>query len=79
MSFFDSIFRHIRYSKEHKFRPAASPVITETLKDGRTRIRGGAPTATPEPKPIHKKKKKTGVAKRTVKRSVKVNKPPRNT
>ncbi|KAF5344814.1 hypothetical protein D9756_011089 [Leucocoprinus leucothites] len=35
-----------RYSKEHKFRPAASPVITETLKDGRTRIRGAYPTPT---------------------------------
>ncbi|KDQ10961.1 hypothetical protein BOTBODRAFT_35729 [Botryobasidium botryosum FD-172 SS1] len=29
-----------RYSKEHKYRPAASPIITETLKDGRIRIRG---------------------------------------
>ncbi|KAH9847840.1 hypothetical protein C2E23DRAFT_740956 [Lenzites betulinus] len=34
-----------RYSKEHKFRPAASPIITERLKDGRTRVRGAAPTA----------------------------------
>jgi len=34
-----------RYSKQHKFRPAASPIVTETLKDGRTRIRGAAPTA----------------------------------
>ncbi|RDX46292.1 hypothetical protein OH76DRAFT_1356346 [Lentinus brumalis] len=33
-----------RYSKEYKFRPAASPVITEKLKDGRTRVRGAAPT-----------------------------------
>ncbi|KAG6816858.1 hypothetical protein H0H87_002344 [Tephrocybe sp. NHM501043] len=40
-----------RYSKEHKFRPAASPIITETLKDGRVRIRGAAPTATPQPTP----------------------------
>ncbi|KAG7531932.1 hypothetical protein FFLO_04000 [Filobasidium floriforme] len=29
-----------RYSDEHKYRPAASPVITETLKDGRIRLRG---------------------------------------
>ncbi|OCH84560.1 hypothetical protein OBBRIDRAFT_395844 [Obba rivulosa] len=34
-----------RYSQEFKFRPAASPVITETLKDGRTRLRGVQPTA----------------------------------
>ncbi|KAJ7626944.1 hypothetical protein FB45DRAFT_795185, partial [Roridomyces roridus] len=32
-----------RYSKEFKFRPAASPVVTETLKDGRVRVRGAAP------------------------------------
>lgn len=30
------------YSEEHKYRPAASPVITETLKDGRLRIRGAS-------------------------------------
>ncbi|KAH8990489.1 hypothetical protein EDB92DRAFT_1775181, partial [Lactarius akahatsu] len=35
----------VHCSQEHKFRPAASPVIIETLKDGRTRIRGAAPTA----------------------------------
>ncbi|KAG9081210.1 hypothetical protein FRC06_005726 [Ceratobasidium sp. 370] len=29
-----------RYSEKHKFRPAASPIITEKLKDGRIRIRG---------------------------------------
>ncbi|KAK1922022.1 hypothetical protein DB88DRAFT_496867 [Papiliotrema laurentii] len=29
-----------RYSEEHKYRPAASPVITEYLKDGRIRLRG---------------------------------------
>lgn len=33
-----------RYSSEYKFRPAASPIITERLKDGRTRLRGAAPT-----------------------------------
>ncbi|KAF8604321.1 hypothetical protein BDV93DRAFT_440667 [Ceratobasidium sp. AG-I] len=29
-----------RYSEKHRFRPAASPIITEKLKDGRIRIRG---------------------------------------
>lgn len=29
-----------RYSKEFKYRPAASPVITERLKDGVVRLRG---------------------------------------
>lgn len=33
-----------RYSEEFKFRPAASPIITETLRDGRTRLRGAEPT-----------------------------------
>lgn len=33
-----------RYSKEHKFRPAASPIITERLPDGRLRVRGAQPT-----------------------------------
>ncbi|KAH9948597.1 hypothetical protein B0H21DRAFT_230595 [Amylocystis lapponica] len=33
-----------RYSKEFKYRPAASPIITERLKDGRTRVRGALPT-----------------------------------
>ncbi|KAI5117665.1 hypothetical protein M0805_009698 [Coniferiporia weirii] len=32
------------YSKDHKFRPAASPVITGTLKDGRLRLHGAQPT-----------------------------------
>ncbi|AFR96925.1 hypothetical protein J008_04835 [Cryptococcus neoformans] len=31
-----------RYSEEFKYRPAASPVITETLSDGRIRIRGAS-------------------------------------
>lgn len=30
-----------RYSPEHRFRPAASPIITEVLPDGRKKIRGG--------------------------------------
>lgn len=29
-----------RYSKDFKYRPAASPVITERLKDGVVRVRG---------------------------------------
>ncbi|KAJ6623644.1 hypothetical protein B0H10DRAFT_2008995 [Mycena sp. CBHHK59/15] len=49
-----------RYSREHKYRPAASPIITETLKDGRLRIRGAAPTTsvTPTPTPTLALKKK---------------------
>lgn len=31
-----------RYSDEFKYRPAASPVITEYLKDGRMRLRGAS-------------------------------------
>ncbi|KAH9933565.1 uncharacterized protein BXZ73DRAFT_46328 [Epithele typhae] len=33
-----------RYSNEFKFRPAASPVVTEKMKDGRTRVRGAMPS-----------------------------------
>jgi len=33
---------HHSYSDEFKYRPAASPVITEYLKDGRIRIRGAS-------------------------------------
>ncbi|KAG6875918.1 hypothetical protein C0993_006822 [Termitomyces sp. T159_Od127] len=58
-----------RYSKEHKFRPAASPVITETLKDGRVRLRGAAPTATPARTPTPTPKKKLD-RKNTRKRKV---------
>ncbi|KAG5646681.1 hypothetical protein DXG03_002671 [Asterophora parasitica] len=66
-----------RYSREHKFRPAASPIITETLKDGRIRIRGAGPTATPDPKPTPSKSK-TKKGRRKTKRSSakKVNKKP---
>ena len=32
-----------RYSDEFKYRPAASPVITEHLPDGRIRLRGASP------------------------------------
>ncbi|KAG6917763.1 hypothetical protein DXG01_001168 [Tephrocybe rancida] len=49
-----------RYSKEHKFRPAASPIITETMKDGRVRIRGAAPTAAPETTKAAKVKTRKG-------------------
>jgi len=31
-----------RYSDEFRYRPAASPVITEYLKDGRIRLRGAS-------------------------------------
>ncbi|KAJ6479562.1 hypothetical protein C8R45DRAFT_793729, partial [Mycena sanguinolenta] len=53
------------YSKEYKYRPAASPIITETLKDGRLRGYGAAPTTSATPTPTKrvkygKKKKGTG-------------------
>jgi len=34
----------LRYSKEFKYRPAASPIITERLKDGVIRLRGAYPS-----------------------------------
>ena len=49
-----------RYSKEHKFRPAASPIVTHTLKDGRIRIHGAGPTASPTAAPTPKVKKTKG-------------------
>ncbi|KAF8630807.1 hypothetical protein AX15_002709 [Amanita polypyramis BW_CC] len=54
-----------RYSKEHKFRPAASPIITETLKDGRVRVRGAEPTMSipPKPKPTTAKRKRKARSK----------------
>lgn len=48
-----------RYSREHKFRPAASPIITEILKDGRTRLRGAEPEPTFDPKTARPKKAKS--------------------
>jgi len=60
-----------RYSKEHKFRPAASPIITHTLKDGRIKIHGARPTptvtatATPNVKKTKGKRRGRGGAKRT--------------
>ncbi|KAF8815873.1 hypothetical protein BYT27DRAFT_7070835, partial [Phlegmacium glaucopus] len=48
-----------RYSKDYKFRPAASPVITEALKDGRVRLRGALPEPTARPaSPVVKKKRR---------------------
>ena len=49
-----------RYSKEHKFRPAASPIITHTLKDGRIKIHGAGPTTTATAAATPKVKKTTG-------------------
>ncbi|KAJ6544392.1 hypothetical protein B0H19DRAFT_1238831 [Mycena capillaripes] len=66
-----------RYSNEFKFRPAASPNITEMLKDGRKRLRGAAPTTSkpPLPKPIRSKTKKgktrSGKKKQVVGKKVK--------
>ncbi|KAK0211888.1 hypothetical protein IW262DRAFT_1245263, partial [Armillaria fumosa] len=49
-----------RYSDQYKFRPAASPIVTETLKGGGTRLRGANPTATSRttPTPTLEKKKR---------------------
>ncbi|KAJ6545214.1 hypothetical protein B0H19DRAFT_1266680 [Mycena capillaripes] len=62
-----------RYSKEFKYRPAASPIVTEMLKDGRIRVRGAAPTssATPTPTPTKPKTKKRSVKKRGTKKVAK--------
>lgn len=60
-----------RYSKEFKYRPAASPIITETLKDGRIRLRGAAPTTlvtptpTPTPAPTKRKRNKRKIDGKT--------------
>jgi len=55
-----------RYSNEFKFRPAASPVITETLKDGRIRLRGAypEPTSVVPQSQSHGKKKKNSKRKK---------------
>jgi hypothetical protein len=37
----DGEFGFCRYSEQYRFRPAASPIITETLPDGRKKVRGG--------------------------------------
>ncbi|KAJ6537406.1 hypothetical protein DFH09DRAFT_992106 [Mycena vulgaris] len=56
-----------RYSKEFKYRPAASPIITETLKDGRLRVRGAGPTSSATPVPVPTTKPK-GTKKRSGKK-----------
>ncbi|KZT20902.1 hypothetical protein NEOLEDRAFT_1074740 [Neolentinus lepideus HHB14362 ss-1] len=54
-----------RYSKDYKFRPAASPVISERLKDGRVRVRGAQPTYAAHPvKPVKGKGKEQRKAKK---------------
>jgi hypothetical protein len=56
-----------RYSKEFKFRPAASPIITETLVDGRIKLRGALPEPTSLPQASKKtiRKKMKGKGKKT--------------
>ncbi|KAL5536425.1 hypothetical protein ACEPAF_247 [Sanghuangporus sanghuang] len=58
-----------RYSESYKFRPAASPIVTETLKDGRIRIRGAEPTArsTPSATPKSKTRKRRARKRRKTK------------
>ncbi|KAL5492853.1 hypothetical protein ACEPAI_4301 [Sanghuangporus weigelae] len=58
-----------RYSEDHKFRPAASPIVTETLKDGRIRVRGAEPTArsTPSATPKSKTRKRRSSKRRKAK------------
>ncbi|KAL1749255.1 putative phosphatase regulatory subunit-domain-containing protein [Schizophyllum fasciatum] len=58
-----------RYSEEYKYRPAASPIITETLRDGRLRIRGAAPTTSVTPTPTATAKPKSTRKRRGRKRS----------
>ncbi|KDQ49646.1 hypothetical protein JAAARDRAFT_143089 [Jaapia argillacea MUCL 33604] len=40
----DRVVHAQRYSRDYKFRPAASPIITERLKDGKVRVRGAQPS-----------------------------------
>ncbi|KAL1700080.1 hypothetical protein EV121DRAFT_214897 [Schizophyllum commune] len=58
-----------RYSEEYKYRPAASPIITETLRDGRLRVRGAAPTTSIKPTPTQTATSKPGRKRRGKKRS----------
>ncbi len=62
-----------RYSDQFKFRPAASPIVTETLKGGGTRLRGANPTATARttPTPTLEKKKRRRRSKRNAQAKVK--------
>ncbi|KAK0433794.1 hypothetical protein EV421DRAFT_1373955 [Armillaria borealis] len=64
-----------RYSDQFKFRPAASPIVTETLKGGGTRLRGANPTATARttPTPTLEKKKRRRRSKRNAQAKAKVN------
>jgi hypothetical protein len=52
-----------RYSKDYKFRPAASPVVTEHLKDGRMRLRGALPEQTQIAQLAAKEKRRTKTGK----------------
>ncbi|KAF9016902.1 hypothetical protein BDZ89DRAFT_1117914 [Hymenopellis radicata] len=61
-----------RYSDAFKFRPAASPIITETLKGGGTKLRGALPTPTPTPE--KKKRKRTRRSSKTNTKKAKNNK-----
>jgi hypothetical protein len=67
------LHRKKRYSKDYKFRPAASPVITETLKDGRMRLRGALPEPTQQPvlPPTAKKMRRPKAGKASGKRKSK--------
>ena len=68
-SWIKNLFQN-RYSKDYKFRPAASPVITETLKDGRVRLRGALPEpAIPTAPPVAKKKRKPKAGKASGRKS----------
>jgi len=60
-----------RYSKEFKHRPAASPIITETLKDGRIRLRGAMPPPPPPPTPTPTPRKRRTRRKKTKKGTAK--------
>ncbi|TFK31389.1 hypothetical protein BDQ12DRAFT_660557 [Crucibulum laeve] len=67
-----------RYSKEFKYRPAASPIITETMKDGRIRLRGATPppaAPTPQATDAKKKRKATSGKMSTGKKRKRVVKP----
>ncbi|KAF8896921.1 hypothetical protein CPB85DRAFT_1328504 [Mucidula mucida] len=57
-----------RYSEQFKFRPAASPIITEALKGGGTKLRGALPTPV-MPEPTQEKKRKRRHSKRKGKKS----------
>ncbi|KAK0476260.1 hypothetical protein EDD18DRAFT_1216171, partial [Armillaria luteobubalina] len=62
-----------RYSDQYKFRPPASPIVTETLKGGGTRLRGVNRTATLRtiPMPMLEKKRSRRRPKRNAQAKVK--------